>query len=225
MTATDIPAAEEIGPRRNIVQRRLAGEYVVDEWGLDPDLVDALSPFAALRWAVDVHGDRHVPAAGPALVVFNRRAGISEPFVLSRAVRLTTGRYVRVLGVPDVAPLGPVLRRLGGALSHPEELASLLRAGHVVALALDRELRRRERAGALHPEALAPAVELGVPVLPAAVIGREVGRAWRVEIGEPLDAPAGRGPLAWAEQADAARREVQALLDERFPPNRFALFR
>ena len=41
--------------------------------------------------------------------------------------------------------------------------------------------------------------------LPAAVIGRELGRAWRVEIGEPLETPAGKGPLAWAELADAAR--------------------
>ena len=94
----------------------------------------------------------------------------------------------------------------------------MLRAGNVVALSLGRVLRNRYRAGSLPPEALGPAVACGAPVLPVAVTGRELGRRWRVLIGPPVAAPAGRGPLADAEIGDAARLGVQALLDEAFPP-------
>ena len=213
-----IPAVEAVASRRGVFERRIAGDYEIDEWGLDADLVRTLSPLAALRWAVDVEGGERIPEVGGALLVHNRRVGMSEPFVVSRGVRLATGRFLRPLGLPDVAPVGPALRRLGAAVNRPEEMAGLLRAGHLVALSLDRSLRHRSRAGGLHPQALTPAVAAGVPVLPVAVVGRELGRSWRVEIGEPLEAPAGGGPLAAAELADGVRAAVQRLLDERLPP-------
>ena len=73
-------------------------------------------------------------------------------------------------------------------------------------------------AGALAPEALAPALDLGVPVVPVALVGRELLGRWRVLVGEPLPPPAGPGPLALAELAEAAHDSVQGLLDEAFPP-------
>ena len=200
------------------VRRRASGDFVVDEWGLDHDLFSVVDPVLGLRWRVDVGGADHVPVDGPALLVANRRVGVSEPLVLARGIHATTGRFARFLGVPDVAPVGPFLRRLGGALDRPDEMRGLLRAGEVVVAPLEPVLRTRLRAGALHPEALAPALELRVPVIPVAVMGHEAGWRWRVVVGKPVPPPAAGGPLAVAELAEEARNGVQHLLDDAFPP-------
>ena len=202
----------------DIARRRWDGTNVVDPWGLDHDLVALLDPVMDLRWSIGVDGAERIPAEGPAVVVANRRFGVSEPLVLGRALRKTTGRTARVLGVPDVAPFGPALRRVGGAVDRPEELGALLRAGEVVMVGLGVSLRLRHRAGSLDPRSLEPALRQRVPVLPAAVIGQELGRNWRVVIGDALPLPAGAGPLAVAELAESARAGVQAILDEALPP-------
>jgi 1-acyl-sn-glycerol-3-phosphate acyltransferase len=202
----------------SLLQRRLAGEFTVDEWGLDRDLVEVLSPVFGLRWGVDVDGADLIPTDGPVLIVANRRLGASEPFVLSRGVRLATGRFVRLPGVPDVAAVGPALRRLGAVVDHPDEVAGLLRAGEVVAAFCDRDLRHRHHVGPLRPATVAPALAAGAAVVPVALVGREVGRRWRLVVGSPVDRPAARGPLAAAELADTARRRLQTLLDDALPP-------
>ncbi len=102
---------------QSLLRRRLDGSYTVDEWGLDTDLVQMVSPLLAIRWHVVVENAEQLPAVGPALLVFNRRVGWSEPFVVSRGIRHAIGRYVRVTGAPDVAPIGPALRRLGAVLA------------------------------------------------------------------------------------------------------------
>jgi hypothetical protein len=202
----------------DVARRRWHGTNVVDPWGLDADLLELVDPLLDLRWSISTEGAEGIPAEGPAVVVANRRFGISEPLVLGRALRRTTGRTARILGVPDVAPIGPVLRRLGGAVDRPEELAALLRAGELVMVGLGVSIRWRHRAGSLDPRALEPALRQRVPVIPAAVIGQEVGRNWRVVVGEALPLPAGAGPLAVAELAESARAGVQSLLDEALPP-------
>ena len=206
---------------QSLLRRRLDGSYTVDEWGLDPDLVQMLSPLLAARWQVVVDGSEHVPTDGPAVLVFNRRFGWSEPFVVARGIRQSTGRYVRVAGAPDVAPVGPAMRRLGGVLARPDEVAGLLRAGHVVAVALGASPRRRHLAGTAPAPLLAPALVSGAAVLPVAVTGREVGRRWHLAVGPALEPPSSRGPLAAEELADRARTTVQSLLDEEFPPGLF----
>jgi hypothetical protein len=152
------------------------------------------------------------------VLVSNRRVGISEPLVLARGIRRTTNRRVRFLGIPDVPLAGPALRRIGGAVDRPAELRTLLRAGHPVAVPLTRRLYPRRLGGALDPEALVPALELGVPVLPVAVIGRELLRNWKVFVGEPVSHPDIPGPLGLAEMAERVEAGVQSLLDEAFPP-------
>jgi hypothetical protein len=200
----------------DVVRRRVAGTYEVDEWGYDADLVDLLDPLLGVAWRVTVHGAERIPAEGPALVLANRRVGVIEPLALARGIRRSSGRRLRFLGIPDVSGVGPALRRIGGAIARPDELSSLLRAGHLCTLPLSRA--RRRVAGTVAPEALLPAFDAGAPVLPAAIVGREVTGAWEIFVGSPLDPPAGRGPLALAELAEAAHDGVQALLDEAFPP-------
>lgn len=202
----------------DIVRGRITGRYEIDPWGYDRDLVELLDPVMSLRWSVSVDGAAHVPAAGPFVLVANRRVGASEPLVLARGVRRATDRRVRFLGIPDIAVAGPFLRRIGGAVDRPAELRTLLRAGHPVAVPLGRRLYPRRMAGSLDTEVLVPALELGVPILPVAVIGRELLRRWRVCVGEPIPHPAQLGPLGLAELAERVEAGVQALLDEAFPP-------
>ncbi len=197
--------------------RRARGAYAVDEWGLDPDLVAVADPILGLRWELSVEGAERLPTVGGAVLVFNRRLGASEPWVLARAIRRATGRFVRTVGVPDVAPVGPFLRRFGGVLDEPDEIAGLLRAGQLVGLPMSRDLRSRERVGHLDAERLEAAIATDRPVVPVALVGRELGRSWRVVVGAPVPYDADGGPLAAAELAEATRAEVQALLDESLP--------
>lgn len=216
MTVADLPSAGEAEralPLGDALVRRVRGEYHLDEWGLDDDLVRTLLPVARFRWSIDLVGAPHLPLDGPALLVFNQRAGISERSVLATAVHRATARVVRHPGVPDLAPVGPVLRRLGGVLRRPDEIAGLLRAGRLVAVPLRRELSRHA-AGAAPAELLAAALETGTPVVPVALAGSEVGWRWKVAVGATIETDRRRGPLATSELAERARQAVQELLDE-----------
>jgi 1-acyl-sn-glycerol-3-phosphate acyltransferase len=202
----------------DVVRSRVTGRYEIDPWGYDRDLVELLDPLMGLRWSVSVDGAEHVPADGPFVLVANRRIGASEPLVLARGIRRATDRRVRFLGIPDVPVAGALLRRIGGAVDRPAELRTLLRAGHPVAVPLSRRLYPRRIAGSLDAEVLLPAVELGVPILPVALIGRELLPRWRIALGEPVPPPTHLGPLGLADVAERVEAGVQALLDEAFPP-------
>jgi 1-acyl-sn-glycerol-3-phosphate acyltransferase len=204
-----------------IARRRVRGDYEIDPWGLDHDLADLLVPLWKVRFGLEIDGANRLPADGPVLLVANRRVGASEPFVLARGIRQATGRHVRCVGMPDVQPVGSVLRRLGGVLARPDEVGGLLRAGEVVAVFLDRQVWRAHGAGGVPPELFAPAFDLGVPVVPVALLGRELSRRWRVRLGAPIEHPDERGPLAMVELADRARARVQAMLDEAVLPGWF----
>ena len=202
------------------LRRRLAGDFEVDPWGLDRDVVEAATPLARLRWTIDVSG-RPLPE-GPAIVVFNRRFGLSEPIVVAEAVRRSAARSLRIVGLPDVPLVGPTLRRFGSVLDHPEEVASLLRDGALVGMPLGLELRHRHQAGPLAADLLAPVITADVPVVPVVAVGREVGRTWRVVVGEALPPVEGDHPLSVVTLAEDARAAVQSLLDAVLPPRLFS---
>ncbi len=194
------------------VRRRLDGTQEIDEWGLDPDVIDLVAPLAGLRWDVEVQWPERLPYMGPAVLVHNRALGLSEPVVLARGVRQMIGRHVRTAGLVDLPPFATIGRMLGAVVDRPEELTGLLRDGHLVALPLGRDVRSG-RAGGLPTSALAPVLATAAPVVPVALVGREPGRHWRLLVGEPIASTPGRGPLAVADLADAARAAVQELLD------------
>ena len=225
------PAPRELP---GLVARRLTGRYDLDEWGLDRDLISVVAPLGGLRWRIDVvssDAKRAVlPPEGPALVLHNQGLGVSEPLVVASGLRREGDRIVRFASAPDVAPLGPALRRLGGVSPQPAEVRGLLRAGEVVAVGLVRGGLRSDRAGEVPLEVLAEAVAARVPVVPVGVRGHELGRRWVLRVGEPMrseqrirgvtsttpppeQAPAGSGHLerfAWR-----IRARVDELLAER----------
>lgn len=211
-----MPAAEVMARRSlgELVRRRVDGTYVIDPWGHDPDLFAAVEPMARLRFSVDVRGASHLPAAGPALVVANRRFGLSEPFAIALGLHAETGRLIRVAGVPDIAPVGPMGRRLGGVLGRPDEVRGLLADGQVVVVFADHMPRHPGRVGAVRTSTVQPALDEGAPVLPLATAGNEIGRRWVIALGAPVRRRSHPGPLALADLADGAHRDAQVLLDQ-----------
>ena len=149
----------------DVVRRRIDGSYVVDEWGFDPDFVALLAPLLGARWQISVNGSEHIPGEGAAVLVANRRLGMSEPFAVASAVWQATGRIVRVLGVPDIAPIGPVLRRMGAVQDRPDELAGVLRAGSSRSCSSIASFGWARGSVRSDSDAMVPAVELGVPVI------------------------------------------------------------
>lgn len=203
----------------NSLRRRMAGDFNVDEWGLDPELVALADSVFGLRWSISVSGADRIPSVGGAVVVFNRRLGVSEPWVVARGIRQATGRFVRTVGAPDVAAFGPLLRRFGAVLDRPDEVAGLLRAGQLVGLPMRRDVLNREHVGRLEVGRIRAALETGSPVVPVATVGREMGREWQLVVGNPVRLRRKAGPLAAQELAEATRSVVQELLDENLPAN------
>ncbi len=196
-------------------RRRLDGRYAVDEFGGDPHLTDVLAR-AVSPVQVRVEHAENIPRTGPALLVSNRGIGVVEPVVLVLAVRRAAGRRLRVIGAPELPVLGPVLRKVGAIGYRPDDVAALLRAGHLAAAPLSPTWLR---GGVGEPPRALLAATLGFPVIPVVVRpGGPLGlplRPWRVVVGEPLLPPAGTeadDPLAAAEISEAAREAVHNLL-------------
>lgn len=212
----DLPmrAPSLVGDTVAALRRRAVGAYDIDEWGLDPELVAAADPVLALRWHITVVGAQNLPAVGGAVLVFNRRLGASEPWVVARGIRQATGRFVRTVGTPDLAVVGPFLRRFGGVLDRPDEITGLLGAGQLVGLPMKRDVRNREHVGALEVARIKAAIDAGCPVVPVAAVGRELGREWKLVVGAPVAPRRRAGPLAAAELAEATRAAVQLQLDD-----------
>ena len=188
------------------------GTTTVDAFGLDPATVRALSPVLSLRWSIGVDGGENLPTEGPALVVFSQRFGLTERLVVIEGLRSATGRFVRPLGFADVAPIGPVLRRLGSIPATVPDLRVLLRTGGVAALGATPSLARHTEA-ALDVELLTVARRSAAPVVPVAVVGAEWRRRRRLVVGPPVETPAAvtLGPLAMARDAAEVVRAVERL--------------
>ena len=185
----------------------------VDDWGRDPNLIAAIAPFARLRWNTSVSGDQHLPVKTGALLVCNSRRWSLASIYASLALSEVTDRPVRFAGRSDRAPTGPLLRRLGGILSDPGEIAGALADNELVLMTAASTAHPRH-AGAVDPILIGVAIQAGVQIYPVATISPTVGRTTRVEVGHSVrPRRKRRGPLGDIEMADAARHAVQTMLD------------
>jgi hypothetical protein len=206
------------------VRRRVGGRYPVDAFGGDAQLMDLAGRLLALGVRVHVeHGER-LPRIGGALVVANRGLGIIEPAALAVGVRQAVGRRLRVIGAPDVPVVGDLLRKVGALGYRPDDVAALLRAGHLAAAPLA-PTWLQTGAGAPPRELLAAII--GFPVVPVAVLpggpGRLPIRPWRVVVGPVVETGTDAVPgdtLAASELAERTRGAVNHLL--RHPSARIA---
>ncbi len=210
--ATELPSAGVDEAVSSAVVQRIDGTFEVDTWGFDPHLNNAARWLAARRWNISVAHGKRIPDTGPALLIVNRRLGLSEMGVLTAGLAAETSRDVRVADLVDVPFLAPTQRRFGSVLRHPDEIAGLLRAGHVVALPMGRAPLRRRGVGSLAVELIEPAVALGVPILPVALRGHELRRKWNITVGRPMRAKLTADPSAVATLAQRARSAVEDML-------------
>jgi hypothetical protein len=153
-----------------VPSRAEPGSWRVDDWGRDAALVRAAVRLGHLRWNVAIDGTRHLPVRRGALIVVSGRRCALAPIVTALAVGEATGRAVRFVGRPDVAPFGPLLRRLGGLLDRADEVRGALRAGELVVI------------GSGDQRLVATAVETGTRVFPARTATSPWSRKVRVEI-------------------------------------------
>jgi 1-acyl-sn-glycerol-3-phosphate acyltransferase len=195
------PDEPDLGPLGPVVEwaeealeflgRRLLGEYEVDEFGHDPDLVEhvlapLLRPLYRHWWRVETSGLEHVPASGPALVVGNH-AGTLPFDALMVALALLdehpAHRSLRMLAADlafDLPIVAPLARKSGNTLACAEDATRLLEAGELVGVwpegykGLGKPYRERyqlQRFG--RGGFVEVALRTGAPIVPVAVVGSE----------------------------------------------------
>jgi hypothetical protein len=198
-------------------RRRFDGEFHIDAFGGDAQLMDLAGLVIAFGVRVEVEHAERLPRIGGALIVANRGLGLVEPAALGVAVRVAVGRRLRVIGAPDTPVLGDIVRKIGAVGYRADDVAALLRAGHLAAAPLA-STWFRSGAGAPPRELLAAI--LGYPVVPAAVLPGGPGplpiRPWRVIVGPVVETATDAIPgdtLAGAELAERTRAAVNRLLD------------
>lgn len=187
--------------------------HSVDDFGRDPHLVKAFNSFTKLRWDVSVGGIEHLPARGGALLVCNSRRYTLSAIYASLALSEATGRPVRFVGRPDIAPLGSFMRRIGGLLAQPSDIAGALQHHELVLISAEGTSHHRQ-AGVVPHELVAPAVIAKVPVFPVVAMSSFIGRSARVDVGAAVrQRHKRRGPLDEVELAEQVQHHLQRMLD------------
>jgi hypothetical protein len=194
--------------------RRGAGVDGVDDWGRDPAVVARLRLLSSARWDVAVSGHEHLPPRAGALIVVNARRFSLAPVYTALALGQVVDRPVRFVGRPDVAPLGPLLQRVGGLLTRADEITGALRHGQLVVLGAAHTMHPRH-VGLVDHRLVGSAVAAKVRVFPAATASAPLRRGARLHIGPALvPNRRRRGPLAELELSDQVRVRIQQMLDE-----------
>ncbi|RYP87982.1 acyltransferase family protein [Nocardioides guangzhouensis] len=171
------------------LRRRLTGDYVVDEYGFDPEvterfLIASLRPIAEKWFRIEVRGIENIPTEGGALVVSNHSGTIPVDGLMTMAsIHDQTGRFLRPLGADLVFKLplvSEMARKAGATLACNEDAERMLRGGELVGVwpegfkgigkpYADRyKLQRFGRGGFV-----GAALRTGVPIVPLSVVGAE----------------------------------------------------
>ncbi len=171
------------------VRRRVTGEYVVDEYGLDAEVIDTflmemVRPLATKWFRVEVRGVENIPTEGGALVVANHSGTVPiDGAIAMFAVHETTGRNLRPLGADLVFRLpffGEMARKAGATLACNEDATRLLSGGELAAVWPEGfkgigkpyseryKLQRFGRGGFV-----SAAIKTGVPIVPCSIVGAE----------------------------------------------------
>jgi 1-acyl-sn-glycerol-3-phosphate acyltransferase len=173
------------------LRRRITGEYQVDEFGFDPDLIDhVLLPALRLLYRhwfrVEVTGIENVPTDGSALLVANHSGTIAmDALMLTVAVHdeHPADRYLRLLGADFVfrTPLlAELARKTGATLACNPDAERLLCSDELVGVFPEGfkgvgkpfseryKLQRFGRGGFV-----SAALRTGAPIIPVSIVGAE----------------------------------------------------
>jgi 1-acyl-sn-glycerol-3-phosphate acyltransferase len=179
-----------IDSQRDLLRRRVSGNFETDEWGYDPEVLNAVMPFFQFLysryWRVQVSGIENIPEEGRALLVSNHSGQL--PFdgsMVGLAVlnEHPTQRIVRTLYAswfPTLPFVSSLFVKVGQTLANEENGIRLLEQDQLVAvypegykgigkLYKDRyHLARFGRGGFVRM-----ALKTGAPMIPVSVVGAE----------------------------------------------------
>jgi 1-acyl-sn-glycerol-3-phosphate acyltransferase len=171
------------------LRRRITGDYVVDEYGFDPEITErflltALRPIKEKWFRVEVRGAENIPTDGGALMVSNHSGTIPvDGLMTAVSIHDASGRFLRPLGADLVfrLPVISELARKGGTtLACNEDAERMLSSGELVGVwpegfkgigkpnAERYKLQRFGRGGFV-----SAAIRTGVPIIPTSVVGAE----------------------------------------------------
>lgn len=189
------PASPPFGTHRSdaraFVDRRLSGNYPVDDFGFDEHLfrgvlLPLLQPLYERFFRVTTVGVDRVPVKGPVLLVANHSGTIPIDALMMQyavATEHPARRVVRNVGADLVWTfpfLGPLARKSGTAVACEEDTTELLRRGECVGVFPEgfkgvgkgwRERYRLQRFG--RGGFIELALRTRTPIVPVAVVGAE----------------------------------------------------
>lgn len=189
--ATDADLGAWLEQAVAFIQRRLQGDYAVDEFGFDPELNDKVlmalvRPLYQSWFRVQATGLENVPAEGGALVVANHSGTLALDAVMTQVALLDdhpAHRHLRMLGANLVFAtpfVSQIARASGHTLACHPDAELLLERGELVGVWPEGfkgigkpfteryKLQRFGRGGFV-----SAAVKQRVPIIPTAIVGAE----------------------------------------------------
>ena len=175
----------------SFVQRRLSGDYPVDDFGYDPELArEVLLPLAKPLYEnyfrVRTYGVERIPGVGPAILVGNHSGTVPlDAVMVQYAVanehpQRRTVRNVAANLAFQMPFIGPLARKTGNAVAHDDDAQELLRRGELLGVFPEgykgvgkgwRERYKLQRFG--RGGFVELALRMRVPVIPVAIVGAE----------------------------------------------------
>ncbi|SOD70663.1 1-acyl-sn-glycerol-3-phosphate acyltransferase [Jatrophihabitans sp. GAS493] len=186
------PLERKIAGGLAFLRRRITGDYDVDEFGFDSELVEnvlvpAFQPLYQKWFRTEVLGIENIPAEGGALLVANHAGGIwaLDGAITTVAVHAETPghRNLRMLGADLIFTtpgLAPLARKSGATLACNADAERLLAKGELVGVWPEGfkgigkpfseryKLQRFGRGGFV-----TAALRAGVPIIPISIVGSE----------------------------------------------------
>lgn len=176
--------------QRDLLRRRIAGEFEVDEWGYDQEVVDAVKPFFQFLyskyWRVQVTGIENIPDEGRSLLASNHSGQL--PFdgsmvglaVLNEHPSKRTVRTLYASWFPTMPFVSTLFVKLGQTLASEENGIRLLEQDQLVAVypegynGVGKLFKDRYRlAGFGRGDFVRMAIITGSPIIPVSVVGAE----------------------------------------------------
>ena len=175
----------------DFTQRRLSGDYEVDDFGFDPELTDKvflalLRPFYRSWFRVEVSGMDNVPSESGALIVANHSGTLAWDSLMTQVALHDdhpAKRHLRMLGANLVFQtpfIGEIARKAGHTLACHPDAERLLASGELVGVwpegfkgigkpfSQRYKLQRFGRGGFV-----SAALRTKAPIIPTAIVGAE----------------------------------------------------
>jgi 1-acyl-sn-glycerol-3-phosphate acyltransferase len=179
-----------IDSQRDFFRRRISGEYEIDEWGFDQEILDAVKPFLDFLyyryWRVQTSGLEKIPEDGRAMLVVNHSGQLPwDAAMLGTAVynEHPSQRLVRTLyssWFPTVPFFSALFTKMGQVLGTETNARRLLEQEQLIAAfpegvkGISKVYRDRYRVSRFgHDSFIRVAVATNTPIIPVSIVGAE----------------------------------------------------